>query len=141
MNDSNRPARKTRAAPGRLLTLLAAACALPVLAAEYRYPESPWGLDGPAGRCVVCHSLEQGGPFRVAPNLWGIVGADKARARKGFVYSAALRDKGGTWSVQELDEFLANASTFAPGSTKSIRIADAEERRKIIDYLKTELAD
>ena len=41
----------------------------------------------------------------------------------------------------ELDEFLENASVYAPGSTKSIRVADAEERRKIIDYLKSELAD
>jgi len=124
-----------------LVALLGTLFALPALAAEYRYAERPWGLDGPAGRCVVCHSLEQDGPFRVAPNLWGIVGADKARDRDGFAYSEALLKKGGTWTEEDLDEFLANASTFAPGSNKSIRVADADERKKIIDYLMKDLAD
>ena len=121
-------------------TLLGTALALPALAADYRFPDKPFGLDSPAGRCVVCHSLEKNGPFRVAPNLFDIVGADKARTNR-YNYSQALREKGGTWTEDELDEFLENASVYAPGSTKSIRVADAEERRKIIDYLKTELAD
>lgn len=121
-------------------TLLGTALALPALAADYRYPDKPFGLDSPAGRCVVCHSLEKNGPFRVAPNLFDIVGAEKARAGR-FNYSQALREKGGNWTEDELDEFLENASVYAPGSTKSIRVADAEERRKIIDYLKTELAN
>ncbi len=119
--------------------LLGTALALPAVAADYRFPDQPFGLDSPAGRCVVCHSLEKNGPFRVAPNLYDIVGAEKARANR-FNYSQALREKGGTWTEDDLDEFLENASVYAPGSTKSIRVADAEERRKIIDYLKTELA-
>lgn len=139
MNDSRTVSPR---APRRtLLALLGASFAMTAFAAgDYRYPEKPWGLDTPAKRCVVCHSLEANGPFRVAPNLHGIVGADKARDRAGFNYSQALREKGGTWTEEDLDKFLENASTFAPGSTKSIRIADAEERREIIDYLKTELA-
>jgi cytochrome c len=135
MNDPT-PKRGARA----WLVLLGAACALPVLATEYRFPEKPYGLDTPAGRCVVCHSLEKNGPFRVAPNLHGIVGAEKARAGR-YNYSQALREKGGTWTEDDLDAFLENASAFAPGSTKSIRVADAEARREIIDYLKKELAD
>ncbi|RLA33757.1 MAG: hypothetical protein DRR03_07325 [Gammaproteobacteria bacterium] len=93
--------------------LLGVACALPVLAGEYRYPERPWG----------------------------IIGDDKARDRDSFVYSEALNQKGGTWTDADLNEFLAGAGHFAPGSTKSIRVADDEERKKIIDYLKTDLAD
>ena len=45
------------------------------------FTQQAWGLDSAAGRCVVCHSLEKGGEFRVAPNLWDIVGAEKARER------------------------------------------------------------
>jgi cytochrome c2 len=101
------------------------------------YPEEPWGYDTPAGRCVVCHSLEKGGPFRVAPNLWEIVGADIARDRGWYAYSPALAAKGGTWTADDLDRFLANASAFAPGSTKSIRVENPEERQEIIDFLKT----
>lgn len=102
-----------------------------------RYPSEPWGLDGPAGRCVVCHSLERGGPFRVAPNLWGIVGAQKARAQKWYAYSPALIDTGGTWTTEELDRYLADANPFIPGTTKSIRVADDTERQEIISYLET----
>lgn len=96
----------------------------------------PWGYNSPAGRCVVCHSLEEGGPFRTAPNLHGIVGAEKARDREWYNYSPALIRKGGTWTPEELDAFLADASAFAPGSTKSIRVPDPEERQEIIDFLK-----
>jgi cytochrome c2 len=100
-------------------------------------PPPPFGLESPAGSCVVCHSLEAGGPFRVAPNLWSIVGAEKARDREWYGYSMALRTKGGVWTEEELDAFLKDAGTFAPGSTKSIRLADATQRQAVVDYLKT----
>ena len=87
-------------------------------------------------RCVVCHSLEKNGPFRYAPNLYGIVGAPKAR-EEGYGYSRSLITKGGVWTEDDLDQFLADAGKFAPGSTKSIRVRDAEERKAIIEFLKS----
>jgi len=109
-----------------------------VSAAEsFRFPPEPWGLDSPAGRCVVCHSLEKGGPFRVAPNLWGIVDANKGRHSQWFAYSPALIKMGGTWTTEELDDYLVDASAFMPGTTKSIRVPNDSERREIIEYLQT----
>lgn len=107
---------------------------------KYRYAEEPWGRDSPAGRCVVCHSLEKNGPFRVAPNLWGIIGAEKARDKGSYAYSVALNKKGGLWTPEELDQFLADPDKYLPGTKKSIRVKNQEERQKIIDYLK-ELKD
>jgi len=104
------------------------------------FTPTPWGLDTPAGSCVVCHSLEKGGEFRVAPNLWGIVGAEKARQRAWYNYSPALIEMGGKWTVEDLNLFLENAQAFAPGSTKSIRVSNPEEREEIIDLL-VELKD
>ena len=101
------------------------------------FTEQPWGLDTAAGRCVVCHSLEKGGDFRVAPNLWGVVGADKARYRSWYNYSPALIEMGGTWTDEDLDLYLEDAAAFAPGSTKSIRVKDAAERKDIIEFLQT----
>jgi len=115
--------------------MLAASTAVGDSAADY--PDQPWGYDTPAAQCVVCHSLEKGGPFRVAPNLWQIVGAEKARDRDWYAYSPSLIEMGGTWTEEDLDRFLADASAFAPGSTKSIRVNDPEQRRQIIDFLKT----
>ncbi len=122
-----------------LVAVFFGAAAQPAAAADAtpRYIPPPWGFDTVAGGCVVCHSLEAGGPFRVAPNLNGIVGAEKARAREWYAYSPGLLAKGGTWSESDLDQFFTDASKFAPGSKKTMRLRDPEKRRKIIDFLKT----
>ena len=104
---------------------------------QERFPEPPWGIDGPAGRCVVCHSLERGGPFRVAPNLWGVIGSEKARERDWYVYSPALLERGGVWSAEDLDAYLADADAYLPGTNKSISVQDPEDRRQIIEFLTT----
>ena len=118
-------------------TLLALTLTASAASAADSYAAQPWGADSPASRCVVCHSLEKGGPFRVAPNLWNIVGAEKARDRSWYAYSPALIRKGGTWTAEELDSYIEDAAAFAPGSTKSIRVKDPEERKAIIDFLET----
>lgn len=95
------------------------------------------GEDGPAKACVVCHSVEANGPLRVAPGLWGIVGAKKARAG-WYAYSVALAEAGGSWSEEDLHKYLTNPGGFLPGTKKTIvGIADDDRRGRIIDYLKT----
>ena len=123
-----------------VLVLFAAIAAINTAAAaeeKYRYAEKPWGLDSPAGRCVVCHSLEKNGKFRAhdTPEIRGH--AEFARARKNYSYSTALLNKGGVWTAEEIDQFLADANKFLPGTTKSIKVPDAEERKQIIEFLKT----
>lgn len=100
-------------------------------------PQEPYGKDSAATACVVCHSLEKNGPYRSAPNLWGIVGAPKARAG-WFGYSIALKKKGGEWSEQALDQYFAGPSAFVPGTKKTMNpIRDPAQRAELIDYLKT----
>lgn len=125
----------TRPGNSGLALLLALALAPGMACAADTFTEQPWGADSAASRCVVCHSLEKGGPFRVAPNLWNIVGAEKARDRSWYAYSPALIKKGGTWTEEDLDSYLEDAAVFAPGSTKSIRVKSADERQAIIDFL------
>lgn len=116
-----------------LFTLMAPASA----EEELRYAAKPVGLDGPAGQCVVCHSVEKGGPMRVAPNLWGIVGAPKAR-EKGYGYSTALTSTGGAWTKQDLDDYLAGPEKFLPGTKKTIiGLPDSKERAELIAFLAT----
>ncbi len=105
-------------------------------AGAYRFEARPAGVDGPLKRCVVCHSVEQGGTLRVAPPLYGIVGAPKARA-SWYAYSAALRKAGGDWNEDGLDKFLASPSKFLPGTTMNIvGVPDPKERAEIIAALK-----
>ena len=103
----------------------------------YAYAGAPDGRGGPADDCVVCHSIDRSGPDRSAPNLWGIVGAKKARS-EWFAYSRPLRKKGGVWSADELDAFLANPGVFVPGTSMTPPpIQDPAKRRDIIAFLST----
>jgi len=88
-------------------------------AAGSKFEAIPVGADGPLKTCVVCHSVETGGPLRVAPPLHGIVGARKARA-DWYGYSPALRKAEGNWTEADLDKFLTSPSKFLPGTTKTL---------------------
>lgn len=108
-----------------------------VVEGEDRFAAQPAGLDSPAAGCVVCHSIEKGGPLRVAPNLWDIVGDKKARF-SWYGYSRALAGAGGTWTLEDLDAYLADPDRFLPGTSKTlIGIADPKERADLITYLET----
>jgi len=101
-----------------------------------RYPARPAGWNSPAGQCVVCHNLEKGSLPRVAPNLWGIVGAPKA-ATKGYGYSQALANAGGVWTKQDLDQYLTKPNRFLPGTSKLLTGLPEKERTEIIEFLAT----
>ena len=93
-----------------------------------------------ARQCQACHTFEKGGPNRVGPNLWGVV--NRARASEaGFNYSAAMKGKGGNWSFDELNKFLANPRSYIPGTAMTFAgLSRPEQRADVIDYLHT-LAD
>jgi cytochrome c len=87
--------------------------------------------------CEVCHTLEKGGPNRVGPNLWGIVNRPRA-SESGFNYSAAMKSKGGTWSYDELNKFLANPRRDIPGTAMTFAGIDRERQRAdVVAYLRT----
>jgi cytochrome c len=93
-----------------------------------------------AKQCQACHTFEKGGPNRVGPNLWGIVGRARA-SEAGFNYSAAMKAKGGTWSFGELYAFLANPRGVISGTNMTFAgLARGQQRADVIDYLHT-LAD
>lgn len=88
-------------------------------------------------KCQACHDGTRGGPNKVGPNLWGIVGRPKA-AHEGFNYSDALKSKGGNWTPEDLVSFVHAPKTFAPG-TKMLfpGIPDATDLADLLAYLNT----
>ncbi len=88
-----------------------------------------------ARTCGSCHTFDQGGPDRIGPNLWAIVGRDIG-GRGGFAYSKAIAAQPGTWTYAELDRYLASPARAIPGNKMAFGgIRRAPDRANLLAYL------
>ena len=90
--------------------------------------------------CAACHSFDKGGPSKLGPNLWGVVGGPKAHVG-AFEYSAGMKALGGTWGYADLNKFLWKPKKFVEGTKMNfVGLKKPEDRAAIIAWLRT-LAD
>ena len=87
--------------------------------------------------CAACHSFDNGGANKIGPNLWDIVDRPIASAA-GFGYSSALGEKGGAWTYEALEGFLAAPRDWAPGTSMSYSgMRKPEDRANLIAWLRS----
>ena len=88
--------------------------------------------------CDGCHNNEPGKGNKYGPNLWEVVGRDKASVSEFKKYSKTLRDWGGSWTYEDLNIFLYGPILTTPGARmETPGTPDEAERVDLVAYLRT----
>ncbi|MER9120667.1 ankyrin repeat domain-containing protein [Mesorhizobium sp. M0954] len=87
--------------------------------------------------CHGCHNAEPHGANKTGPNLWGVVGRDKA-SMTNMHYSDALLGWLGVWTYEDLNRYLFGPMLTTPGvKMETPGVPDETERVNVIAYLRT----
>lgn len=140
--------RPAPAKPGYAVEVPEEQTASTTAAAPVAEPIPDWGTvlpkaDVGAGkeistRCEQCHDLSKGGPNKIGPNLWGVVGRDRA-THPGFDYSSAMASKHTPWTLDELFQFLKSPQAYVVGTKMSFAgLRSAQDRINLLAYLRTQ---
>lgn len=90
-----------------------------------------------AKKCAACHTFEEGGPNKIGPHLYDVVGRAKASVAD-FAYSDAMKAKGGDWTYEDLAAFIADPKGFVPGTKMAFAgVKNDGQRADLIAYLRS----
>ncbi|MFH1158861.1 MAG: c-type cytochrome [Pseudomonadota bacterium] len=85
--------------------------------------------------CGICHTFSRNEPSRTGPNLSGVSGK-KPGSVSGFPYSDGLKNKGGVWNADTLNEFLWNPKKSVPDTKMTYTgLKKPEDRAAVIKWL------
>ena len=88
-----------------------------------------------ANACSTCHGVTEGDNAKVGPTLFGVLGRQAGTTRSLMGPSENMKKYGVTWSVETLDEFLANPGAKVPGTAMVGMLTDPQQRADVIAYL------
>lgn len=91
-----------------------------------------------ARACQACHDFSEGGPNKVGPNLYGIVGNVHAH-KDDFSYSAGMTAlHGEKWDYDALNQFLYSPKDAVKGTKMTFAgVKNDQDRANLIAWLKT----
>ena len=86
-------------------------------------------------KCAACHSINKGGPNKIGPALYNVVGR-KVGGVASYKYSKALASYGKKWSFEELNGFLIKPAKYLKGTKMSYAgLRKETDRASVIKYL------
>lgn len=87
-----------------------------------------------SSRCIACHSIDAN---RTGPAHRGVFGR-KAGSVADFDYSPALKKSKVIWNETTLNKWLENPEKLIPGQKMGYSVPDAQDRKDLIAYLKSQ---
>ena len=89
-------------------------------------------------RCAQCHDWAKGGPNKIGPNLYGILGDKRGEGRGGYDFSSAMKAKGGSWTYAELFRFIKQPAVYIPGTKMTFAgLPSQQDRLDLIAYIRS----
>lgn len=107
------------------------------ISAKLKSGDAAKGAEFFVANCAPCHVIRPKDLPGLGPNLWDVVGRDKA-STKFEGYSATLLAWEGAWTYEDLSIFLAGPTLTTPGVNMEVRGAPEEaDRLNLLVYLGT----
>ena len=91
-----------------------------------------------ATKCEQCHDISKGGPNKIGPELWNVIGRPRA-SEPGYSYSSAMNEDHAPWTYASLFKYLKSPQAVVPGTKMSFAGLHSEsDRVNLLAYLRTE---
>jgi cytochrome c len=91
-----------------------------------------------SSKCEQCHDISKGGPNKIGPELWNLIGRARA-SEPGFSYSSAMNSDHSPWTYELLFKYLKSPQAMVPGTKMSFAgLRSADDRVNLLAYLRTQ---